>query len=140
MPKIENTNKSLSSVQEVYNTSYSYEIKVLREKISHWKRASEMHYLEGFHIMGALYKTYMEKAMQELSIILQKEQQEEANNILETRKPKKFFISENKCSSYQPVLSSFEILNRKEVEHYFINEDKIPTYESIPHLEITRIS
>ena len=125
MPKIENTNKSLSSVQESYETSYSYEIEILREKISHWKRVSEMHYLEGFYIMGALYKTYMEKAMQELSIILQKEQQEEANNILETRKPKKFFISENKCSSYQPVLSSFEILNRKEVEHYFIKKQAI---------------
>ena len=118
-------NKSLSSLQEPYKTSYSYEIKVLREKISHWKRASEMHYLEGFHIMGALYKTYMEKAMQELSSILQKEQQEEANNILETRKPKKFFISENKCPMYQPVLSSFEILNRKEVEHYLLKKQAI---------------
>ena len=35
MPKIENTNKSLSSVQESYETSYSYEIEILREKISH---------------------------------------------------------------------------------------------------------
>ena len=84
-----------------------------------------MHYLEGFHILGELYKSYMEKAMQELSSILQKEQQEEANNILETRKPKKFFISENKCSSYQPVLSSFEILNRKEVEHYLLKKQAI---------------
>ena len=113
-------NKSLSSLQEPYKTSYSYEIKELRERVTYWKRASEMHFLEGFHIMGNLYKSYMEKAMQELSSILQKEQQEEANIILETRKPKKFFISENKCSSYQPVLSSFEILNKnkKEVEVY----------------------
>ena len=140
MSKIENTNKSLSSVQEVYKTSYSYEIEILREKVAYWKRASEMHYLEGFHIMGALYKTYMEKAMQELSSILQKEQAEQADTILETRKPRKFFISQTNCNSYNPVLSSFEILNRKEVEQYFINEDKIPTYESIPHLEITRIS
>ena len=105
-------NKSLSSLQESYKTSYSYEIEILREKVSHWKRASEMHFLEGFHIMGNLYKSYMEKAMQELALILQKEQQEEANSIIETRKPKKFFISENKCSSYNPVLSSFEILNK----------------------------
>ena len=120
MSKIENTNKSLSSLQEPYKTSYSYEIKMLREKVAYWKRASEMHFLEGFHIMGNLYKSYMEKAMQELSSVLQKEKQEEANIILETRKPKKFFISENKCSSYQPVLSSFEILNKnkKEVEVY----------------------
>ena len=113
-------NKSLSSLQEVYKTSYSYEIKILREKVAYWKRTSEMHYLEGFHIMGDLYKSYMEKAMQELALILQKEQQESAKNILETRKPKKFFVSENKCSSYQPVLSSFEILNKnkKEVEVY----------------------
>ena len=100
MPKI---NKSLSSIQESYETSYSYEIKILREKVIHWKRASEMHYLEGFHISGALYKTYMEKAMQELSSILQKEQQEKVNNILKTIKPRKIF----------PVLSSFKILNRK---------------------------
>ena len=118
-------NKSLSSLQEPYKTSYSYEIEELREKVAYWKRASEMHFLEGFHIMGNLYKSYMEKAMQELSSVLQKEKQEEANIILETRKPKKFFISENKCSSYQPVLSSFEILNRKEVEHYLLKKQAI---------------
>ncbi len=84
-----------------------------------------MHYLEGFHIMGALYKTYMENAMQELSNILQKEQAEQADTILETRKPKKFFISQTSCKSYQPVLSSFESLNRKEVEHYFIKKQAI---------------
>ena len=140
MSKIENTNKSLSSVQEVYKTSYSYDIKILREKVLYWKRTSEMHFLEGFHVMGNLYKSYMEKAMQELADVLQKEQKEIADNILETRKPRKFFISQTSCKFYQPVLSSFEILNRKEVEHYFMNEDKIPTYESIPHLEITRIS
>lgn len=140
MSKIENTNKSLSSAQEAYKTSYSYEIKVLREKISHWKRASEMHYLEGFHISGALYKEYMLKAMQELADVLKQEQEQEVYEVIETRKPRKFFISQTTCNSYNPVLSSFEILNRKEVEQYFINEDKIPTYESIPHLEITRIS
>ncbi len=32
MSKIENTNKSLSSLQEPYKTSYSYEIKELRER------------------------------------------------------------------------------------------------------------
>ena len=125
MSKITDTSKSLSSLQEPYKTSYSYEIKELRERVQYWKRASEMHYLEGFHIMGNLYKSYMEKAMQELSIILQKEQQEEANSIIETRKPRKFFISENKCNSYNPVLSSFEILNRKEVEHYLLKKQAI---------------
>ena len=125
MSKIENTNKSLSSLQEPYKTSYSYEIKVLREKISYWKRVSEMHFLEGFHIMGNLYKSYMEKAMQELFNVLKKEQEEAADNILETRKPRKFFISENKCSSYNPVLSSFEILNRNEVEHYLLKKHAI---------------
>ena len=125
MSKIESTNKSLSSVQEAYETSYSYEIKILREKVLYWKRTSEMHFLEGFHIMGALYKTYMEKAMQELSSILQKEQAEQADTILETRKPKKFFISQTNCNSYNPVLSSFEILNRKEVEHYLLKKQAI---------------
>ncbi len=125
MSKIENTNKSLSSIQEVYKTSYSYEIKMLREKISHWKRASEMHYLEGFHIMGALYKEYMLKAMQELADILKKEQEQEVYEVIETRKPRKFFISQTTCNSYNPVLSSFEILNRKEVEHYLLKKQAI---------------
>ena len=123
MSKIET--KSLSSVQEVYETSYSYEIKVLREKISHWKRASEMHYLEGFHIMGALYKEYMLKAMQELEDVLKKEQEQQVYEVLETRKPRKFFISQTTCNSYNPVLSSFEILNRKEVEHYLLKKQAI---------------
>ena len=123
--------KSLSSVQEVYKTSYSYEIEVLREKISHWKRASEMHYLEGFHIMGALYKTYMEKAMQELADILKKEQEEAVYEVLETRKPRKFFISQTNCNSYNPVLSSFEILNRKEVEHYLLKTHAISQADNI---------
>ena len=76
MSKIENTNKSLSSLQEPYKTSYSYEIKELRERVAYWKRASEMHFLEGFHVMGNLYKSYMEKAMQELADILKKEKEE----------------------------------------------------------------
>ena len=135
MSKIENTNKSLSSVQEVYKTSYSYEIKVLREKISHWKRASEMHYLEGFHIMGALYKEYMLKAMQELADVLKQEQEQEVYEVIETRKPRKFFISQTTCNSYNPVLSSY----REEVED-FLNEDNILPYESIPHFEMARIS
>ena len=125
MSKIENTNKSLSSVQEVYKTSYSYEIKMLREKISHWKRASEIHYLEGFHIMGALYKEYMLKAMQELADVLKKEQEQQVYEVLETRKPRKFFISQTSCKFYQPVLSSFEILNKKEVEHYLLKKQAI---------------
>lgn len=131
MSKIENTNKSLSSVQEAYETSYSYEIKILREKVSHWKRASEMHYLEGFHIMGALYKEYMLKAMLELSSILQREQEQQVYEVLETRKPKKFFISQTTRKGYNPVLSSFEILNRKEVEHYFIKKQAISQADNI---------
>ena len=125
MSKITDTSKSLSSLQEPYKTSYSYEIKELREKVAYWKRVSEIHCLESYYILGELYKSYMEKAMQELSIILQKEKQEEAKNILETRKPKKFFFAEKKCSMYQPVLSSFEILNRKEVEHYLLKKQAI---------------
>lgn len=118
-------NTSLSSVQEVYKTSYSYEIKMLREKISHWKRASEMHYLEGFHISGALYKEYMLKAMQELADVLKQEQEQEVYEVIETRKPRKFFISQTTYNSYNPVLSSFEILNRKEVEHYLLKKQAI---------------
>ena len=118
-------NKSLSSLQEPYKTSYSYEIKELREKVAYWKRVSEMHFLEGYHIMGNLYKKYMLEAMEELALILQKEKQESARNILETRKPKKFFISQTSCKSYNPVLSSFEILNRKEVGHYLLKKQAI---------------
>ena len=125
MSKIENTNKSLSSVQEPYKTSYSYEIKELRERVAYWKRASEMHYLEGFHIMGALYKEYMLKAMQELADVLKQEQEQEVYEVIETRKPRKFFISQTTCNSYNPVLSSFEILNRKEVEHYLLKKQAI---------------
>ena len=131
MSKIENTNKSLSSLQEPYKTSYSYEIEILREKVSHWKRASEIHYLEGFHIMGALYKEYMLKAMQELADVLKKEQEQEVYEVLETRKPKKFFISQTSCNSYNPVLSSFEILNRKEVEHYLLKKQAISQADNI---------
>ena len=125
MSKVENTNKSLSSIQEVYKTSYSYEIKILREKVTYWKRQAEIHHLEGFHICAELYETYMEKAMQELADILKKEQEQQVYEVLETRKPKKFFISQTTCNSYNPVLSSFEILNRKEVEHYFIKKQVI---------------
>lgn len=39
--------------------------------------------------MGALYKTYMEKAMQELADVLKKEQEQQVYEVLETRKPRK---------------------------------------------------
>lgn len=42
------------------------EIKELREKVLYWKRASEIHHLEGFHIMAELYSEYMKKAQKEL--------------------------------------------------------------------------
>ena len=58
--------KSLISSLPDLSTSYSYEIKELREKVLYWKRASEMHHLEGFHIMAELYASSMLKAQEEL--------------------------------------------------------------------------
>ena len=128
--------KSLSASLPDLSTSYTYEIKELREKVLYWKRTSEIHHLEGFHIMGELYSEYMKKAQKELEELLDIEKEEQKAQANKT--PKRFFLKKVSCSLYKPVLPALE----KETEETedFINEDKIPTYESIPHFEITRIS
>ena len=128
--------KSLISTLPDLSTSYSYEIKELREKVLYWKRTSEMHHLEGFHIMGELYSEYMKKAQKELEELLEIEKKEEEKKADKT--PKRFFLKKVSCSYYKPVLPALE----KETEETedFINEDKILTYESIPSVEIARIS
>ena len=127
--------KSLISSLPDLSTSYSYEIKELREKVLYWKRTSEMHHLEGFHIMGELYSEYMKKAQKELEELLDIEKEEQKAQANKT--PKRFFLKKVSCSFYKPVLPALE----KETEETedFINEDKILSYESIPHFEITRI-
>ena len=127
--------KSLISSLPSLNTSYSYEIKELREKVLYWKRTSEMHHLEGFHIMGELYSEYMKKAQKELEELLEIEKKEEEKKADKT--PKRFFLKKVSCSYYKPVLPALE----KETEETedFINEDKILTYESIPSVEMPRI-
>ena len=134
--------KSLISSLPSLNTSYSYEIKELREKVLYWKRTSEIHHLEGFHIMGELYSEYMKKAQKELEELLEIEKEEQKAQANKT--PKRFFLKKVSCSFYKPVLPA---LGREETEREtetetedFINEDKILSYESIPHFEITRIS
>ena len=128
--------KSLISSLPNLSTSYSYEIKELREKVLYWKRTSEIHHLEGFHIMGELYSEYMKKAQKELEELLEIEKEEQKAQANKT--PKRFFLKKVSCSYYKPVLPALE----KETEETedFINEDKILTYESIPHFEIARIS
>ena len=127
--------KSLISSLPDLSTSYSYEIKELREKVLYWKRTSEMHHLEGFHIMGELYSEYMKKAQKELEELLDIEKEEQKAQANKT--PKRFFLKKVSCSFYKPVLPALE----KETEETedFINEDKILSYESIPHFEMTRI-
>ena len=127
--------KSLISSLPNLSTSYSYEIKELREKVLYWKRASEIHHLEGFHIMGELYSEYMKKAQKELEELLDIEKEEQKAQANKT--PKRFFLKKVSCSFYKPVLPALE----KETEETedFINEDKILTYESIPHFEMPRI-
>ena len=127
--------KSLISSLPNLSTSYSYEIKELREKVLYWKRTSEMHHLEGYHIMGELYSEYMKKAQKELEELLDIEKEEQKAQANKT--PKRFFLKKVSCSFYKPVLPALE----KETEETedFINEDKILTYESIPHFEMPRI-
>ena len=132
--------KSLSASLPDLSTSYTYEIKELREKVLYWKRTSEIHHLEGFHIMGELYAEYMKKAQKELEELLEIEKEEQKAQANKT--PKRFFLKKVSCSFYKPVLPA---LGREETEREtetedFINEDKILSYESIPHFEITRIS
>ena len=129
--------KSLISSLPNLSTSYSYEIKELREKVLYWKRASEIHHLEGFHIMGELYSEYMKKAQKELEELLDIEKEEQKAQANKT--PKRFFLKKVSCSFYKPVLPALEKEETKETED-FLNEDKILTYESIPHFEMNRIS
>ena len=128
--------KSLISSLPNLPTSYTYEIKELREKILYWKRTSEMHHLEGFHIMGELYLEYMKKAQKELEELLEIEKEEQKAQANKT--PKRFFLKKVSCSYYKPILPALE--REEEETEDFMNEDKIPAYESIPHFEIARIS
>ena len=118
--------KSLISSLPDLSTSYTYEIKELREKVLYWKRASEIHHLEGYHILGELYSKYMKQAQEELLELLEVEKKEQTKS----KEPKRYFVKEVICSYYKPVLSALE----EETED-FINKDKILSY-----FEITRIS
>ena len=130
--------KSLISSLPDLSTSYSYEIKELREKVLYWKRTSEMHHLEGFHIMGELYSEYMKKAQKELEELLDIEKEEQKAQANKT--PKRFFLKKVSCSFYKPVLPALGETEETETEDFdFMNEDKILTYESIPHFEQNRI-
>ena len=114
--------KSLISSLPSLNTSYTYEIKELREKVLYWKRTSEMHYLEGFHIMGELYSEYMKKAQKELEELLEIEKEEQKAQANKT--PKRFFLKQVSCSFYKPVLPALE----KETEEIEEIEELIPTF------------
>ena len=130
--------KSLISSLPDLSTSYSYEIEELREKVLYWKRTSEIHHLEGFHIMGELYSEYMKKAQKELEELLEIEKEEQKAQANKT--PKRFFLKKVSCSFYKPVLPALETETETETEtEDFMNEDKILTYESIPHFEQNRI-
>ena len=130
--------KSLISSLPDLSTSYSYEIKELREKVLYWKRTSEIHHLEGFHIMGELYSEYMKKAQKELEELLDIEKEEQKAQANKT--PKRFFLKKVSCSFYKPVLPALGETETETEKEDSMNEDKILTYESIPHFEITRIS
>ena len=126
--------KSLISSLPDLSTSYSYEIKELREKVLYWKRASEIHHLEGFHILAELYASYMLKAQEELKELLEVEKKEQNKS----KEPKHYFVKEVICSYYKPVLPALET-ETEETEN-FINEDKTLSYESIFNFETARIS
>ena len=126
--------KSLISSLPDLSTSYSYEIKELREKVLYWKRASEIHHLEGFHILAELYAKYMLKAQEELKELLEVEKKEQNKS----KEPKHYFVKEVICSYYKPVLPALE--KETEETENFINEDKTLSYESIFNFETARIS
>lgn len=126
--------KSLISSLPDLSTSYSYEIKELREKVLYWKRASEIHHLEGFHILAELYASYMLKAQEELKELLEVEKKEQNKS----KEPKHYFVKEVICSYYKPVLPALE--KETEETENFINEDKTLSYESIFNFETARIS
>ena len=125
--------KSLISSLPDLSTSYSYEIKELREKVLYWKRASEIHHLEGFHIMAELYSEYMKKAQKELEELLEIEKEEQKAQANKT--PKRFFLKKVSCSYYKPVLPALE----KEEKEDSINEEKKELYIPIPSYEPERL-
>ena len=126
--------KSLISSLPNISTSYTYEIKELREKVLYWKRASEIHHLEGFHILAELYAKYMKQAQEELKELLEVEKKEQNKS----KEPKHYFVKEVICSYYKPVLPALE--KETEETENFINEDKTLSYESIFNFETARIS
>ena len=126
--------KSLISSLPSLNTSYSYEIKELREKVLYWKRASEIHHLEGFHIMAELYSEYMKKAQKELEELLDIEKEEQKAQANKT--PKRFFLKKVSCSYYKPVLPA---LGETEEKEDSINEEKKELYIPIPSYEPERL-
>ena len=123
--------KSLISSLPDLSTSYSYEIKELREKVLYWKRASEIHHLEGLHIMGELYASYMLKAQEELKELLEVEKKEQNKS----KEPKHYFVKEVICSYYKPVLPALE----REEKEDSINEEKKELYIPIPSYEPERL-
>ena len=129
--------KSLSSSLPDLSTSYTYEITTLKANILYWKRTSEMHHLEGFHIMGELYAGYMKKAQKELEELLEIEKKEEEKKANKT--PKRFFLKKVSCSYYKPVLPALEIEETKEIEEDFLNEEKKEMYIPIPSYEPKRL-
>ena len=129
--------KSLSSSLPDLSTSYTYEITTLKANILYWKRTSEMHHLEGFHIMGELYAGYMKKAQKELEELLEIEKKEEEKKADKT--PKRFFLKKVSCSYYKPVLPALEIEETKEIEEDFLNEEKKEMYIPIPSYEPKRL-
>ena len=124
--------KSLISTLPNTSTSYSYEIKELREKVLYWKRTSEIHHLEGFHIMGELYSEYMKKAQKELEELLEVEKKEQTKS----KEPKHYFVKEVICSYYKPVLPA---LGETEEKEDSINEEKKELYIPIPSYEPERL-
>ena len=129
--------KSLSSSLPDLSTSYTYEITTLKANILYWKRTSEIHHLEGFHIMGELYAGYMRKAQKELEELLEIEKKEEEKKANKT--PKRFFLKKVSCSFYKPVLPALEIEETKEIEEDFLNEEKKEMYIPIPSYEPKRL-
>ena len=127
--------KSLSASLPDLSTSYTYEITTLKANILYWKRTSEIHHLEGFHIMGELYAEYMRKAQKELEELLEIEKKEEEKKANKT--PKRFFLKRVSCSFYKPVLPALGEAETEKEEtetENFINEDKILSYFEMPRI------
>lgn len=128
--------KSIASTMSYLSTSYEKEIQDVKAKIAYWNFTASNHAANGFHIMADLYREYAKKAQKELEELLEIEKEEQKAQANKT--PKRFFLKQVSCSYYKPVLPALE----KEIEETedFINEDKTLSYESIPSVEIARIS